>query len=349
MPIAPGMVRFLIRRILGGAFVVLVVTLAVFVLFGPVLRWHSNISPARLYAGKNPSPEQIQRVSALLGLDKPYYVQYGITLRRLVLGPTQEERERVCPGSTAAECDRLLGRFGSSFAKQVSVDRLIWDAFPVTVSLTMLAALMWLLMAIPIGIYSAIRPRSLFDRVTIVFVLIGQSLPVYYFGLLALYFLSYKYGLFPLSGYEPFSFTDPWPWLYHLLLPAFVLALQFAAIYARITRSQMLDQLSEDYVRTARAKGAAEPRIVIRHAFRNAMLPIVTMFGLDLGLLLGGAILIEVTFGLQGLGALAVDAAKRLDVPTTAGIVLFSAIIIVVANIIVDVVNASLDPRIRLE
>ncbi len=341
------MVRFLIRRILGGIVVVLVVTLAVFVLFGPVLRWHSNISPARLYAGKNPSPEQIQRVSELLGLDKPYYEQYLITLRRLVIGPSAEEKARLCPGSTAAECDQIVGRFGSSFAKQVSVDKLIWDAFPVTVSLTLLAAVFWLLISIPIGILSAIRPRSLLDRGATVFVLIGQSLPVYYFGLLALYYLGYKYEIFPLSGYVPLS--DPAQWLYHLWLPASVLALQFAAIYVRITRSQMLDQLGEDYVRTARAKGAGGSRVVIRHAFRNAMLPIVTMFGLDLGLLLGGAILIEVTFGLQGLGWLAVQAAKRLDVPTTAGIVLFSAIIIVAANIIVDLVNASLDPRIRLE
>ncbi len=343
------MLRFLIRRILGGAFVVLIVTLAVFVLFGPVLTWKSNISPARSYAGKNPTPEQIERVKALLGLDKPYYVQYAYTLQRLIVGPTQEERERVCPGSSAAECDQLLGRFGSSFAKQRSVDSLIWARFPVTASLALVSAVIWMLISIPIGILSAIRPRSFFDRATIVFVLIGQSLPVYYIGLLALYFLAYKYQIFPLSGYENFAISNPWPWLSHLLLPALVLALAFAALYVRITRSQMLDTLSEDYVRTARAKGASEPRVIIRHALRNASQPIVTMFGLDLGLLLGGAILIEVTFGLQGLGALAVEAAKRLDVPTTAGIVLFSAILIVVANIVVDFVCAMLDPRIRLE
>ncbi len=343
------MLRFLIRRILGGAFVVLIVTLAVFVLFGPVLTWKSNISPARSYAGKNPTPEQIERVKALLGLDKPYYVQYAYTLQRLIVGPTQAERERVCPGSSAAECDQLLGRFGSSFAKQRSVDSLIWARFPVTASLALVSAVIWMLISIPIGILSAIRPRSFFDRATIVFVLIGQSLPVYYIGLLALYFLAYKYQIFPLSGYENFAISNPWPWLSHLLLPALVLALAFAALYVRITRSQMLDTLSEDYVRTARAKGASEPRVIIRHALRNASLPIVTMLGLDLGLLLGGAILIEVTFGLQGLGALAVEAAKRLDVPTTVGIVLFSAILIVVANIVVDVVCATLDPRIRLE
>lgn len=341
------MVRFLIRRIIGGAIVVLVVTLAVFVLFGPVLRMQSDISPARLYAGKNPTPEQIQRVSELLGLDKPYYEQYLITMRRLVVGPSDEEKARLCPGSTPDECDAIVGRFGSSFAEQVSVDRLIWDAFPVTLSLTVLAAIIWLLISIPLGIFSAMRPRSLLDRSSTVFVLIGQSLPVYYLGLLALYFLAYELELFPPSGYVPIS--DPVQWLYHLILPATVLALQFAAIYVRITRSQMLDQMGEDYVRTARAKGASEKRTIVRHGFRNAMLPIVTMFGLDLGLLLGGAILIEVTFGLQGIGWLTVQAAKRLDVPTTAGIVLFSAIIIVIANIIVDLVNAALDPRIRLE
>ena len=343
------MIRFLIRRVLGGAFVVLVVTLAVFVLFGPVLTWKSNITPARLYAGKNPTAKDIERVKTLLGLDQPYYVQYAYGLRRLVLGPSQDERDRVCPGSTAEECDQLLGRFGSSFAKQRSVDSLIAARFPVTLSLAIVSALIWLLISIPIGVLSAIRPRSLGDRMATVFVLIGQSLPVYYIGLLAIYFLSYRLGVFPLSGYESFAITNPWPWLSHLLLPALVLALAFAALYVRITRSQMLDTLSEDYVRTARAKGASEPRVVIRHALRNAILPIVTMFGLDLGLLLGGAILIEVTFGLQGLGALAVEAAKRLDVPTTAGIVLFSAILIVAANIVVDLVCASLDPRIRLE
>lgn len=339
------MVRFLIRRIVGGAIVVLVVTLAVFVLFGPVLQMKSDISPARLYAGKNPTPEQIQRVSELLGLDKPYYEQYLITLRRLVVGPSAEEKARLCPGSTAEECDQIVGRLGSSFAEQVSVDRLIWEAFPVTLSLTALAAIIWILLAIPIGIISAMRPRSLLDRSATVFVLLGQALPVYYLGLLALYFLSYQFEIFPMSGYVPIS--DPVQWLYHLILPATVLALQFGAIYVRITRSQMLDQMGEDYVRTARAKGASDSRTTLRHAFRNAMPPIVTMFGLDLGLLLGGAILVEVTFGLQGIGWLTVQAAKRLDVPTTAGIVLFSAILIVLANIVVDLVNAALDPRVR--
>ena len=343
------MTRFLIRRTLGGIVVILLVTLAVFVLFGPALRWKADISPARLYAGKNPTPEQIAQVEATLGLNKPFYVQYAYSLRRLVLGPSQDEKDRLCPGATAAECEQLIGRFGRSFEKQRSVDALIKEAFPVTLSLSLLAAIIWMAVSIPVGVLSALRPRSIGDRVTTFLVLIAQSLPVYYFGLLALYFLAFKIPIFPLGGYEPFSLANPWPWFSHLILPAMVLALQFAALYVRLMRSQMLDVMGEDYIRTARAKGAPQRRVVWRHGVRNAILPIVTIFGLDLGLLLGGAVLTEVTFGLQGLGKLAVSAAFRFDVPTTAGVVLFSAILIVVANIVVDVVRALLDPRVRLE
>ena len=343
------MTRFLIRRILGGIVVILLVTLAVFVLFGPVMSWKYDISPARLYAGKAPTQKDIEQVEATLGLNKPFYVQYAYSLRRLVLGPSDEEKARLCPGSTEAECAELIGRFGRSFEKRRSVDTLIKEAFPVTLSLSLLAAVIWMAVSIPVGVLSALRPRSIGDRVTTVLVLIAQSLPVYYFGLLALYFLAFKLGIFPLGGYEPFSLANPWPWFSHLILPASVLALQFAALYVRLMRSQMLDVMGEDYIRTARAKGASQRRVVWRHGVRNAILPIVTIFGLDLGLLLGGAVLTEVTFGLQGLGKLAVSAANRLDVPTTAGVVLFSAILIVVANIVVDVVRALLDPRVRLE
>ena len=343
------MIRFLIRRTLGGIVVILLVTLAVFVLFGPALRWKANITPARLYAGKNPTAQQIAEVESTLGLDKPFYVQYAYSLRRLVLGPSEDEKTRLCPGATADECAQLIGRFGRSFEKQRSVDSMIAEAFPVTLSLSLMAALIWMSVSIPIGVLSALKPRSIGDRVTTVLVLIAQSLPVYYFGLLALYFLAFVIPIFPLGGYEPFSLSNPWPWFSHIILPSMVLALQFAALYVRLTRSQMLDVMGEDYIRTARAKGASSRRVVWRHGVRNAILPIVTIFGLDLGLLLGGAVLTEVTFGLQGLGKMAVDAAFRFDVPATAGVVLFSAILIVVANIAVDLVRALLDPRVRLE
>jgi peptide/nickel transport system permease protein len=342
------MLRYTIRRLLWGLLAIFAVTLAVFVLFGPVMQWRTNITPARIYAGKSPSAEQIKQVEATLGLDKPFYEQYGISVRRLVLGPSETEKERLCPNVSGDECSKLVGRLGRSFQKQRSVDSLIWDRASVTFSLTLVAAVIWLSIAIPVGVLSAIRPRSIFDRVTMVFVLIGQSLPIYYFGLLALYFLAYENDIFPRGGYETFEWSDPWPWLSHLLLPGMTLALQFTALYVRLVRGSLLDALGEDYVRTARAKGASERRTILRHGLRNAILPIVTIFGLDLGILMGGAILTEATFGLPGIGTLSVDAATALDVPLTAGVVLFAAILIVSANIVVDLAYAFVDPRIRL-
>lgn len=340
------MLRYAVRRVLWGLLVIFAVTLSVFVLFGPVLRSTANINPARIYAGKNAQPDEIAQVEATLGLDKPYYEQYYIMVRRLVLGPSDAEEARLCPRGN--DCSELIGHLGRSFEKQRSVDSLIWGRVGVTFSLALVAAVMWLMISIPVGILSAIRPRSIFDRITMIFVLIAQSLPVYYFGLLALYFLTFRLKIFPQGGYEDFSWSDPWPWLSHLILPGFTLALAFIALYVRLVRGSMLDTMSEDYIRTARAKGAGERRTIVRHALRNAILPIVTIFGLDMGILLGGAILTEATFGLQGIGTLSVDAATSLDVPLVSGTVLFAAVMIVVANILVDLAYAFIDPRIRL-
>jgi ABC-type dipeptide/oligopeptide/nickel transport system permease component len=342
------MLRYTIRRLLFGLVVILTVTFAVFALTGPVLTWRLHIDLARAYAGKNPSPEQVDQASKLLGLDQPFYVQYLIALRRLALGPSADEKARLCPGSTDAECSKLIGHFGRSFLKARSVDSILADRAGATISLALVAAVMWLTVGVAVGVLSAIRPRSLFDRTATGIVLIGQALPVYYFGLLALYFFTFKVRVFPQGGYIPFSASDPWPWFSHLLLPGMVLALSFAAIYARMTRANMLGALSEDYVRTARAKGASERRVLMRHALRNALLPIVTIFGLDLGTLLGGAILTEYTFGISGLGRLTVESARSFDIPLIAGVVLFAAIAIVIANIVVDLLYAVIDPRIRL-
>jgi len=340
------MLRYTIRRLLWGLLVIFAVTLSVFVLFGPVLRSTANVNPARLYAGKNAQADEIAQVEETLGLDKPYYEQYAISVRRLIFGPSDEEIERLCPSGN--DCDELIGHLGRSFEKQRSVDSLIWSRVGVTFSLAAVAAVMWLTISIPVGVLSAVKPRSIFDRVTIVTVLVAQSLPVYYFGLLALYFLTFRFHIFPQGGYEDFAWSDPWPWLSHLILPGFTLALAFIAIYTRLVRGSMLDALGDDYIRTARAKGAGEGRTIVRHALRNALLPIVTIFGLDMGILLGGAILTEATFGLQGIGTLSIDAASSLDVPLTSGTVLFAAIMIVVANILVDLAYAFIDPRIRL-
>ena len=250
---------------------------------------------------------------------------------------------------------------GNSFSSLQSVDKAIKDAFPVTLSLVTVAAIIWLAVAIPVGVLSAIRSRSLFDRVAMVVVLWGQALPVYYFGLLALYFLAYlpnsqafesvfgfRVDLFPIGGYVDFSWSDPWPWLQHLILPAMTLALQFSALYVRMLRSTMLTTMSEDYIRTARAKGVPERTVIYRHGLRNAILPIVTMFGLDLAILLGGSRSSpRPRSRFPGLGRLAVQGALSLDVALTAGVTLVAALLIVVANILVDLVYAFVDPRIR--
>ena len=354
------MIRYTIRRLLWGIVVLLVITLATFFLFGPVLSWkHPGQDAARLRSGPHPTEEIVEQTRHLLGLDKPWYSQYGIYVRRIVLGPSDEDKARVCdPGQ---DCGAVIGRLGSTFIQGRAVDKLIGDAAPVTFSLAICAALLWIMVSIPIGVLSALRNRSLLDRTTMIGVLWGQALPVYYFGLLALYLLAYipnshyfvdwfgrSFELFPLGGYVQFSLSNPWPWFHHLILPAATLSLQFAAIYVRMIRSNMLGTMSEDYIRTARAKGVPERRVVIRHGLRNALLPIVTMFGLDLGTLLGGAILTEYTFGLPGLGRLATTAAQSLDVPLTTGVVLFAATCVVVFNILVDLLYAVVDPRIRL-
>jgi peptide/nickel transport system permease protein len=356
------MFRYLIRRVLWGILVLLALTMSVFLLFGPVLQWKSNIEPARLYAGNHPTEETVAQVTSVLGLDKPWYIQYERYVRRLVIGPSTEECRRLIPVGTLKDCDKSIGHLGRTFRQQRPVDKVLWEALPVTLSLTLFAAVIWIVVSIPIGVLSALRTRSIFDRITMFFVLLGQALPIYYFGLLALYFLAYlpssneakrRFGgklgfdLFPNGGFAPLG-KGVWDWAWHLFLPAFTLALQFAALYARMVRSNMLSSMNEDYVRTARAKGASERRVVVRHALRNALLPVVTMFGLDIGILLGGAVLTEGTFGLSGLGKVAVDGATSLDVPLVAGVVMFAGLAIVVANILVDLVYAVIDPRIRL-
>jgi peptide/nickel transport system permease protein len=354
------MIRYTIRRLLWGLLVLFIITVVTFTLFGPVLEGPGDTDLARAYAGSRATEQAVENMREYLNLDEPYVVQYGLWAKRLFLGPSEADKEKFCP--PREECSNYIGRLGNSFTRTEAVDKAIKEAFPVTLSLVTVAAIIWLAVAIPVGVLSAVRSRSKFDRISMFIVLWGQALPVYYFGLLALYFLAYlpnsqgfedifgfKLDLFPIGGYVDFSITNPWPWLHHLILPAATLALQFTALYVRMLRSTMLTTMSEDYIRTARAKGVPERTVIYRHGLRNAILPIVTMFGLDLAILLGGsAILTETVFAIPGLGRLAVQGALSLDVALTAGVTLVAALLIVVANIIVDLVYAFVDPRIRL-
>jgi peptide/nickel transport system permease protein len=290
-------------------------------------------NPAAMAAGKSASAADIARAEKRLGLDKPVPIQYERFLQRLVI-------------------NRSLGY---SFTNRRNVNEMVLAAAPVTASLVFGGVILWMLMALPIGILSALRPRSLLDRSAMVFVLIGISAPVIWIGLVLQYFIGFKWALTPNSGYcdfiNPAAGADcggPVQWAYHMILPWMTFAVLFAAIYVRMIRSNVMDTLGEDYVRTARAKGASEPRVMSNHVLRNALLPVVTMLGMDIGIALGGAIFTEYIFGLPGLGRLAIQSVTGFDLPTIQGVVVFSTVCIIVFNLLVDILYAFIDPRIRL-
>jgi peptide/nickel transport system permease protein len=304
------------------------VTLVTYVIFFLV-----PASPARLAAGQSATPERVAEVEEFLGLDQPVYVQYWRFLKRLVI-------------------DRSLGE---SFINRQSVNGEILRAAPITASLVFGAMILVLMLAIPLGIFSALKPRSLLDRAAMTYVLIGISLPSFWIGLVLSYIVGYRLNLTPIAGYcEVVSvpeaavcggFTD---WAYHMILPWLTLAIVVAGTYVRFVRAEVMETMTQDYVRTARAKGAPEHQVMRSHILRNAMLPVVTMVGMDIGLLLGGSIFIETVFGLPGLGRTAFEAIGNYDLPTLQGVVIFGAIAIILFTLFVDLLYAWIDPRIRL-
>ena len=322
------MLRYLIRRFLWAWVLFLAVTLVTYVIFFLV-----PASPARLAAGQSATPERVAEVEEFLGLDQPVYVQYWRFLKRLVI-------------------DRSLGE---SFINRQSVNGEILRAAPITASLVFGAMILVLMLAIPLGIFSALKPRSLLDRAAMTYVLIGISLPSFWIGLVLSYIVGYRLNLTPIAGYcEVVSvpeaavcggFTD---WAYHMILPWLTLAIVVAGTYVRFVRAEVMETMTQDYVRTARAKGAPERQVMRSHILRNAMLPVVTMVGMDIGLLLGGSIFIETVFGLPGLGRTAFEAIGNYDLPTLQGVVIFGAIAIILFTLFVDLLYAWIDPRIRL-
>jgi peptide/nickel transport system permease protein len=322
------MFRYLVRRLLWAVVLFLAVTIVTFIIFFVV-----PAEPARLCAGPQAGDEQIQRCKEFLHLDEPLPYQYYRFLRRVVV-------------------DQSLGK---SFATRQEVNEIVKAAAPVTASLVFGGAIAWMLIAIPIGVLSALRPRSLLDRAAMVFVLVGISAHPVWIGLILSYVVGYKMGLTPLGGYcdvinppETAQCGGPIDWFHAMILPWMTFMLLFAALYVRMIRANVLETMNEDYVRTARAKGAPE-RIVMRsHVLRNAMLPIVTMLGMDIGLALGGAIFTETVFGLPGLGREALRALEGFDMPTVMGIVVFATLAIIFFNLVVDLLYAVIDPRIRL-
>lgn len=244
------------------------------------------------------------------------------------------------------------GDFGYSYVSEQPVSRLILDRVPATVSVALGAAVLWLAVGVAVGVISAVRRRTKLDRSAMGIALLGISAPVYWLGLVALYLFADDIGLIPVFGsagsYQPIT-EDPLAWLNSLILPWSVLAVSFAAFYSRLLRGNLIEVMSEDYIRTARAKGLPERDVVLRHGMRAAITPVVTVFGMDLGLMLGGAVLIEVVFNIPGVGRQAYDAILRADLPMIQGTVLLGAFFIIIANLVVDIVYLFLDPRVRYE
>jgi peptide/nickel transport system permease protein len=334
------MFRYIVRRLIGAAFVVLIISLVTFGL--QFLAFHVGGSPAYLFLGKAPSPEQVAAFEKQWGLDQPFYIQYftyikGILFGR-VLGDGSPGSEQPCP----APC------LGYSFQYHETVSQLIKDAFPVTLSLTIGAAIIWLVSGVSIGVLSALKKGSIADRSAMIVALAGVSLPVYFTGLILLYVFVYTLHWFPPPKYTEFT-ENPFLWAQNLILPWVTIAFGTAALYARFTRANMLETLNEDYIRTATSKGLPRRTVIGKHALRSALTPVLTIFGMDVGLLLGGAILTEKTFSLPGLGYLTVNAIARSDFQVVLGITILAAIFIVVANLVVDVLYGVVDPRVRYE
>lgn len=325
------MLRFLVRRVSGALVILLVISAVTFWLFYAVPR-----DPALMSCGKNCTPETLAQIRQNLGIDESIPAQYWHWLAGVFTG-----RDFAGFGYCDAPC------LGYSFANSEPVFGTLKTRLPLTLSLAFGAAAVFLVIGIGAGMIAALKQGRFLDKFASSVSLLGSSLQIYFVGYIAMYFLVAKLGLFSQPSYTPLT-ENPAAWFSGLLLPWFVLAIIFTANYTRMTRSQLVEQLSEDYVRTARAKGLSRANVFFRFAWRGAMGPIVTVFGIDLGTLIGGAIITESVFSLQGIGRLAVQSVDQSDLPMLLGVTVLSASAIVFFNIIVDAVYALIDPRIRL-
>jgi peptide/nickel transport system permease protein len=322
------MVRYVIRRLLWAVVLFIAVTLVTYMIFFLI-----PVDPARLAAGKSATPAEVKAVAHRLYLDRPIWRQYTHFLGQLVLHHS----------------------LGYSFNDRQSVNSSIYSAAPVTISLVLGGAIVWMLIAVPVGILSALKPRSILDRFAMVGVLGGISAHPVWIGLMASYLFGYKLGLLPIQGYcnlrggaSGEGCGGPWDWFTHMLMPWLVFAVLYSAFYVRMIRANVMETLNEDYVRTARAKGAPEGVVLRKHVLRNAMLPVVTMLGMDIAIALGGAVLIESVFGLPGLGNLAIQSVYQFDLPKIIGVTVFASLMVILFNLLVDLLYAWIDPRIRL-
>jgi peptide/nickel transport system permease protein len=318
------MVRYIIRRLLWSCLMLVIVSFVTFLIFYVL----PPGDPAVLRAGHFPNPQLLIHIRHVLGLDKPFWVQYWDYIRALV----------------------LHFDLGYSYQYFQPVRTLIFNALPATISLTAGAVVIWMSLALTVGAVSAVRRRSLLDRLTIVGSLLAISVPSFWLGLMALLLFSKDIGqihIFDGANTYVGLTADPGRWFGSLILPWLVLAASLAAFYARLLRSQLIEVMSQDYILTARAKGLHERQVIWGHGVRAAITPLVTALGIDIGFLLGGAVVVETVFNIPGVGRLAYDGIHHADLPIIQGTVQLGAFAIVIANLIVDVAYAALDPRVR--
>ncbi|HEY2960534.1 MAG TPA: ABC transporter permease [Actinomycetota bacterium] len=325
------MLRYVIRRLLWVVVLLFAISILTFAMF-----FLLPGDPAAQAVPKGATPETLALIRHRMGLDLPVWKQYLNFLH----GP-----DLVGSGHPSGVLN-WPPNLGWSFRNQEPVLNTILDRLPVTASLTIGAAFFWLLIGIPIGVLAALHPRSLRDRAAMGFALFGVSMPVFLVGIGLLYIFYFKLGWAPAPKYVSFT-QNPLQWANQLLLAWITIAVGTAALYTRMVRGNMLEVMGEDYVRTARAKGLSERRVTVKHILRSSLTPVVTMLGLDIGVLLGGAIITERVFGLPGIGATTIDAIVGNDLPVIQGVVLFAAFFVVTFNLIVDIFYAVLDPRVR--
>lgn len=314
------MARFVVRRLLSMVLVMIVISILTFLLFEAI----PNGNPAFRLAGRNATAAEIHQIEVEYGFNRPIYIQYVKTMRNIFTG-------------------RAI-----SYTQGYNVDAQLWRDLPVTLWLAFGASVLWLVAAVAIGTVGAVRQGRFADKFLNVLAMIGISLPPYFLGAVLLYYLSYKAGIFPISGYVSIA-QSPAQWFTHLFLPWFTLAILYVGFYSRVLRSNILDTLNEDYVRTAHAKGLSRRRVMVGHVLRNSLIPIISLWGLDFASIIGGgAILIESLFGLNGIGNLTYQSIGRLDVVVILVVVILTSFAVVLLAAIVDILYAYLDPRIRL-
>jgi peptide/nickel transport system permease protein len=334
-------ITFIIRRLFSAILMLLVVSIVTFAIFFivPKLAGQTTDQLAANFVGRSPTPAALHAIEDRLGFNLPLYEQYWHFLKAIVVG------EDYSTGTAIVHCSAPC--FGYSFKNQLEVWPQMISALPVTLSLAVGAAIIWLIGGVGIGVLSALRRGSLFDRVAMTGALAGVSLPVFFTALLSLALFQADVPIFTTAGtYIPLA-QNPAQWAWALILPWVTLAFLYAALYARLTRAGMLETMGEDFIRTARAKGLAERKVVFKHGLRATLSPILTIFGLDLGLLVGGAVLTETAFSLPGLGHFAYLAIQNNDLPEVMGVTLLAGFFVVVANLVVDILYAVVDPRVR--